>query len=776
MVAWVLGEASAFEAAELERIIAEKPELGIFKRRMEAVHGLVAAASRLETDPMRLSEERRGKLLETLGVKEAAPAAVVAMPERKPGWRFTWKTAVGIAACLAVMALLASISLPAFTSVQVKAHISQELERKKQAELAAEVAAADEKDGGKDDDNLLSPAPAAGQQDLGKTASAAPENLAALDSLKALASNTADRDDESDASGARQPDRLTTTSGISVTSPVHYRDLTGATDSEEARLRFEAAQLNKGFDYRPSDAPGTLDDNSRGIIAKAGESTTQAAGLGFGMAGGGGGGGGVGGGGHPSGGPVADSFASTGEISGGGALASLPAPAQPVSQGASADSAVASTDAPPATESNRFAMAEPAAPSAAAMPAAPAAPASTDATTLDYQNYGSVAGRQAEQERQNASDAEHGRVHIAALDTADPEAVATVVRGMFPDEHGSNSPNADQPDVLEQRVTQGAPSDATDNSNTSNGGGGGAVAMRRQISTPSALALSGANTYAGNTTVTAGQLEMGGVVVGADPAAPVPAEEGPAVYTQAPMDREQARLAGQAQHQAKALAIAGDVAADTAATASNSAVAPDQPNSPDGSASVDQFQARAGGGKFHARFQLGTQTATADLGITKAGTGDLAVGPLAVTESEEKAKVPILGDIPLLGRDFQSQAKKQAVQDQANAADRLPSLNINAGVLMKPLAPTPPPQDEVSATDQPYSTFSLHVSDVSFLLAQAALAAGADAGPRIRFGRRSFTMRSIMAIRRRGRGRRSRAASSRRRIRCSSSGTWCGSR
>ena len=43
------------------------------------------------------------------------------------------------------------------------------------------------------------------------------------------------------------------------------------------------------------------------------------------------------------------------------------------------------------------------------------------------------------------------------------------------------------------------------------------------------------------------------------------------------------------------------------------------------------------------------------------------------------------------------------------------------------LANTNPPKptgDEVSATDQPYSTFSLHVSDVSFLLAKDALAKG----------------------------------------------------
>ena len=55
---------------------------------------------------------------------------------------------------------------------------------------------------------------------------------------------------------------------------------------------------------------------------------------------------------------------------------------------------------------------------------------------------------------------------------------------------------------------------------------------------------------------------------------------------------------------------------------------------------------------------------------------------------------PTFGDLPVMGRVFK---------------DRL-------------LAE--PSQVEVSATDQPYSTFSLHVSDVSFLLAKAALARG----------------------------------------------------
>jgi len=71
VVAWISGEASAFEAAELERLITDKPELAIFKRRMQAIQGLVAEAVRPEKDPLRLSPDRRGKLLQELGVTKA---------------------------------------------------------------------------------------------------------------------------------------------------------------------------------------------------------------------------------------------------------------------------------------------------------------------------------------------------------------------------------------------------------------------------------------------------------------------------------------------------------------------------------------------------------------------------------------------------------------------------------------------------------------------------------------------------------------------------------
>src|SRR4051794_9511373 len=94
VVAWVAGEASPFEVAELERLVVEKPELAIFKRRIEAVHGLVGRAARPDAPPLRMSEERRASLLAALGATGGvAPAGLGPAPVtsieagRKKWWR-----------------------------------------------------------------------------------------------------------------------------------------------------------------------------------------------------------------------------------------------------------------------------------------------------------------------------------------------------------------------------------------------------------------------------------------------------------------------------------------------------------------------------------------------------------------------------------------------------------------------------------------------------------------------------------------------------------------
>ena len=68
VVACVLGEVSAFEAAEVTRLLEENPELAAFARRIGAVHGLLAEDARpLAGEGWKLSPERREKVLAALG-------------------------------------------------------------------------------------------------------------------------------------------------------------------------------------------------------------------------------------------------------------------------------------------------------------------------------------------------------------------------------------------------------------------------------------------------------------------------------------------------------------------------------------------------------------------------------------------------------------------------------------------------------------------------------------------------------------------------------------
>ena len=92
VVAWVAGEASAFEIAELERLIAEKPELGTFKRQIEALHGLIADAVAIDKEPLRLSDERRAKVRAAIGAPVVASASkihVISPPEPQGSARWT---------------------------------------------------------------------------------------------------------------------------------------------------------------------------------------------------------------------------------------------------------------------------------------------------------------------------------------------------------------------------------------------------------------------------------------------------------------------------------------------------------------------------------------------------------------------------------------------------------------------------------------------------------------------------------------------------------------
>lgn len=138
VVAWVLGEASDFEATVLEKLCAESPELAAFKRHIETVNGLVEEAAKPPKEPLRLSPQRRAKVLAAIG--RPTPSFLAAEQAQKP--RRSWHSwALPMAACLTMMVLLAAVMIPTVGKVQQTARKSKEVSDRRQAEQLALIEA-----------------------------------------------------------------------------------------------------------------------------------------------------------------------------------------------------------------------------------------------------------------------------------------------------------------------------------------------------------------------------------------------------------------------------------------------------------------------------------------------------------------------------------------------------------------------------------------------------------------------------------------------------------
>lgn len=107
IVAWVLGEASGFEVAELERLCEERPELLVFRRRMLALHDLLTEAEAAQPDESwRLPPEKRRALDEIFGSGTPAPAD----PHKEQRIRHSGRRALyAIAACFVLTLVVVSM-------------------------------------------------------------------------------------------------------------------------------------------------------------------------------------------------------------------------------------------------------------------------------------------------------------------------------------------------------------------------------------------------------------------------------------------------------------------------------------------------------------------------------------------------------------------------------------------------------------------------------------------------------------------------------------------
>ncbi|MCA9125630.1 MAG: von Willebrand factor type A domain-containing protein [Planctomycetales bacterium] len=90
IVASVLGEASDFESAELERLLEQRPELARLKQQIASVHSVLGEIGTLERetaeDDWKLPEEKRQALLAILDSSDSPPTTQVVRPRAGRYW------------------------------------------------------------------------------------------------------------------------------------------------------------------------------------------------------------------------------------------------------------------------------------------------------------------------------------------------------------------------------------------------------------------------------------------------------------------------------------------------------------------------------------------------------------------------------------------------------------------------------------------------------------------------------------------------------------------
>jgi Ca-activated chloride channel homolog len=119
IVAWVSGDATAADSAELEALVAGSPALAAFKARVEAAARLAAEAMAMDKKPLRMSEARRAALLQEIGATTkdapaqagAADVPVLVAIQRRQRRERRWMLAV--AACLTT-GLFLTLMIPSY--------------------------------------------------------------------------------------------------------------------------------------------------------------------------------------------------------------------------------------------------------------------------------------------------------------------------------------------------------------------------------------------------------------------------------------------------------------------------------------------------------------------------------------------------------------------------------------------------------------------------------------------------------------------------------------
>lgn len=116
LTALVLGEASDFERDELERLVADRPELGLYRKRLETMHRMLrevaSGESAEEQGAWKLGAERRATVLARLGKSPTQRLNVLPVRKRRAITFIPWSPIPEIAATLVVVGLALCFVVP----------------------------------------------------------------------------------------------------------------------------------------------------------------------------------------------------------------------------------------------------------------------------------------------------------------------------------------------------------------------------------------------------------------------------------------------------------------------------------------------------------------------------------------------------------------------------------------------------------------------------------------------------------------------------------------
>lgn len=130
ILAMIMGEASDFERAELEREIAKDPALQRFQEEMQSLTEFGGLAHQPDDDPeWKLAPERREKLLDTFRCDDGdSQEPVVPTQASIKTSHYQWRNAISMAACLMLTLLVMAVMFPDIAPIHRTRVFKQEAE------------------------------------------------------------------------------------------------------------------------------------------------------------------------------------------------------------------------------------------------------------------------------------------------------------------------------------------------------------------------------------------------------------------------------------------------------------------------------------------------------------------------------------------------------------------------------------------------------------------------------------------------------------------------